>query len=246
MDNDEHDSSRIHFIGRIIGIAIVIGAVAASVYAFRLNFVRPRTDDAAIRANIVGIAPQVSGPIVELHVVDNQPVKQGDLLFAIDCRPYEARLARASRSSRSSTLGPRSPAAGPSPRCQDDLAQQIDLGQVDDFITPTADHGLEHEEAEAGHLLQADGRGHGEFLPRYVHLHQRGAVMLERLRDHRANLLWRARAQPQESSRLGHLGEVRIAQVRAKIEDAGRLHLQLDEGVVPEDDYLHGKLKLLE
>ena len=50
MDNDEHDSSRIHFIGRTIGIAIVIGAVAASVYAFRLNFVRPRTDDAAIRA----------------------------------------------------------------------------------------------------------------------------------------------------------------------------------------------------
>ena len=49
MDNDEHDSSRIHFIGRTIGIAIVIGAVAASVYAFRLNFVRPRTDDAAIR-----------------------------------------------------------------------------------------------------------------------------------------------------------------------------------------------------
>src|SRR4029077_4484503 len=95
MDNDEHDSSRIHFIGRIIGIAIVLGAVAASVYAFRLNFVRPRTDDAAIRANIVGIAPQVSGPIVDLRVTDNQFVKQGDLLFAIDCRPYQARLDRA-------------------------------------------------------------------------------------------------------------------------------------------------------
>jgi len=95
MDNDERDSSRIHLIGRIIGIAIVIGAVAASVYAFRLNFVRPRTDDAAIRANIVGIAPQVSGPIVDLRVTDNQFVKQGDLLFAIDCRPYQARLDRA-------------------------------------------------------------------------------------------------------------------------------------------------------
>src|SRR5246127_3970065 len=94
MDN-ERDYSRLHIIGRTIGIAIVIGAVAASVYAFRLNFVRPRTDDAAIRANIVGIAPQVSGPIVDLRVADNQFVKQGDLLFAIDCRPYEARLDRA-------------------------------------------------------------------------------------------------------------------------------------------------------
>ena len=95
MDNDEHDSSRLHIIGRIIGVAIVIGAVAASIYAIRVNFVSPRTDDAAVRANIVGIAPQVSGPIVDLRVADNQLVKQGDLLFTIDCRPYEARLDRA-------------------------------------------------------------------------------------------------------------------------------------------------------
>src|SRR5262247_3709516 len=94
MDN-ERDSSRLHIIGRIIGGAIVIGAVAATIYAFRVNFVRPRTDDAAVRANVVGIAPHVSGPIVDLRVADNQHVQQGDLLFAIDCRPYEARLARA-------------------------------------------------------------------------------------------------------------------------------------------------------
>jgi len=95
MDNEDRGSSRLHFIGRIIGVAIVIGAVAAGIYAIRLNFVHPRTDDAAVRANIVGIAPQVSGPIVDLRVADNQLVKQGDLLFSLDCRPYEARLARA-------------------------------------------------------------------------------------------------------------------------------------------------------
>jgi membrane fusion protein, multidrug efflux system len=94
MDN-ERDYSRLHIIGRAIGVAIVIGAVAASIYAIRVNFVNPRTDDAAVRANVVGIAPHVSGPIVDLRVADNQFVKQGDLLFAIDCRPYEARLDRA-------------------------------------------------------------------------------------------------------------------------------------------------------
>ena len=94
MDN-ERDYSRLHIIGRTIGVAIVIGAVATSIYAIRLNFENPRTDDAAVRANVVGIAPHVSGPIVDLRVADNQFVKQGDLLFAIDCRPYEARLARA-------------------------------------------------------------------------------------------------------------------------------------------------------
>jgi membrane fusion protein, multidrug efflux system len=82
-------------IGRAIGALIVVCAVVAGVYAYRLNYVNPRTDDAAVRANVVGIAPQVSGPIVDLRVVDNQHVKHGDLLFALDCRPYEARLARA-------------------------------------------------------------------------------------------------------------------------------------------------------
>jgi multidrug efflux system membrane fusion protein len=95
MDNSERDSLSLHIIGRTIGALIVIGAVATSIYAYRLSFVNPRTDDAAVRANVVGIAPHVSGPIVDLRVADNQYVKEGDLLFAIDCRPYEARLARA-------------------------------------------------------------------------------------------------------------------------------------------------------
>src|SRR6266404_5094100 len=73
----------------------LIARCLGGLYAYRVSFVEPRTDDAAVRANVVGIAPQVSGPIVDLRVVDNQRVKQGDLLFALDCRPYEARLARA-------------------------------------------------------------------------------------------------------------------------------------------------------
>jgi membrane fusion protein, multidrug efflux system len=95
MDDVERARSARRIVGPAIGAVIVVGAVVASVYAYRLNFVNPRTDDAAVRANVIGIAPQVGGPIVELHVVDNQPVKRGDLLFALDCRPYEARLARA-------------------------------------------------------------------------------------------------------------------------------------------------------
>jgi membrane fusion protein, multidrug efflux system len=95
VDASERARAARRIISRGLGILIVVGAVVAGAWAYRLNFVNPRTDDAAVRANVVGIAPQVSGPIVDLRVVDNQAVKQGDLLFAIDCRPYEARLARA-------------------------------------------------------------------------------------------------------------------------------------------------------
>lgn len=95
MIDEATSASGRRLLGRVLGALIVIGAVAASVVVWRLTLVYPRTDDAAVRANIVGIAPHVSGPIVELPVVDNQAVKQGDPLFVIDARPYQARLERA-------------------------------------------------------------------------------------------------------------------------------------------------------
>src|SRR5499433_2793305 len=91
----ERSATGLRLAGRVLGVLIVAGAVVTSAVVWHLSDVHPRTDDAAVRANIVGIAPHVSGPIVELRVVDNQRVRAGDLLFAIDARPYEARLARA-------------------------------------------------------------------------------------------------------------------------------------------------------
>ena len=75
-----------------MGAAIVVGAVVATLWVWGLTYRHPRTDDAAVRANVVGIASAVSGPIVDLRVVDNQPVHEGDLLFLIDERPYVARV----------------------------------------------------------------------------------------------------------------------------------------------------------
>ncbi|MGA2225642.1 MAG: HlyD family efflux transporter periplasmic adaptor subunit [Syntrophobacteraceae bacterium] len=82
-------------IGRLLGAGIV-GAAAIAVIVAALQWeIRPQTDDATVRANFVGIAPQVSGHIVELHVRDNQQVQEDDLLFLIDPRPYEVALERA-------------------------------------------------------------------------------------------------------------------------------------------------------
>ncbi|MEE3327945.1 MAG: biotin/lipoyl-binding protein [Myxococcota bacterium] len=82
-------------LGRIVGFAIVLGAVALSVWVYHDLSVRPRTDDAYVRANTVGIAPHVSGPIVELSIVDNQPVSEGQVLFVVDPRPYQAAVEKA-------------------------------------------------------------------------------------------------------------------------------------------------------
>ncbi|WP_026603977.1 efflux RND transporter periplasmic adaptor subunit [Methylomonas sp. 11b] len=100
MENSQNHSQGLSLknrmlLGRVIGIAIVLGAVATGSLVWHINYQNPRTNDAMVRANIVGIAPEVSGRIVELHVEDNQYVKQGDLLYVIDPRPYQARLDKA-------------------------------------------------------------------------------------------------------------------------------------------------------
>src|SRR5262245_13536165 len=88
------DPLGLKLLGRLLGLAIVLGAAWMGYYVTRLNFRFPRTDDAMVRANIVGIAPHVSGALVQLNVVDNQEVNEGDLLCVIDPRLYEAELAR--------------------------------------------------------------------------------------------------------------------------------------------------------
>jgi len=81
-------------VGWILSVAIVIGAlVLGLVVIYHANYY-PRTDDSEIVANFIGIAPQVEGPILRLNVHDNQFVKQGDLLFEIDDRPYRYALER--------------------------------------------------------------------------------------------------------------------------------------------------------
>jgi multidrug efflux system membrane fusion protein len=70
--------------------SLVLGAVTL----YRANHY-PRTDDAAVFANFIGIAPQVDGPVIRLNVQDNQFVKKGELLYEIDERPYQYALERA-------------------------------------------------------------------------------------------------------------------------------------------------------
>jgi multidrug resistance efflux pump len=56
----------------------------------------PWTRDSQVRANIVGIAPRVSGPIIHVAVRDNQQIKTGELLFEIDPADFTAQLDVAS------------------------------------------------------------------------------------------------------------------------------------------------------
>lgn len=84
---------------RWIGILISLAAYAAAILTAREVYrnirLNPRTEDAQVRANMIGVSPQVGGAITVIHVKDNQRVKRGDLLLELDSRPYEAEAEKA-------------------------------------------------------------------------------------------------------------------------------------------------------
>jgi len=75
--------------------AVVLIAVALVLLKYWDYVVNPWTRDGQVWANVIQIAPRVSGPIVDLPIKDNQFVKAGDVLFQIDPRTYQAALEQA-------------------------------------------------------------------------------------------------------------------------------------------------------
>jgi multidrug resistance efflux pump len=72
-----------------------LAAVVLIAFKYWDYFANPWTRDGQVRASVVQITPRVSAPIVELPILDNQPVKAGDLLFRLDPRTFEAALEKA-------------------------------------------------------------------------------------------------------------------------------------------------------
>jgi RND family efflux transporter MFP subunit len=67
---------------------LALAAVLAWVY-WSQYLLNPWTRDGQAQAYVVGIAARVSGPMIDVPVQDNQYVKEGDLLFAIDPTDYQ-------------------------------------------------------------------------------------------------------------------------------------------------------------
>ena len=94
---------------RLTLIAIAI-AVVLFLYFVIADRTTPFSGDARVQAFVLRVAPEVTGQVADVRVVDNSIVDQGDLLFQIDPVPFrlaveqaEARLASAGQSVGAST-----------------------------------------------------------------------------------------------------------------------------------------------
>lgn len=79
----------------IITAILLLAALLFGRYLWNDNMASPWTRDGRIKADIIHIAPDVSGVVTNVAVHDNQFVRKGELLFSIDKNRYAQALAQA-------------------------------------------------------------------------------------------------------------------------------------------------------
>ena len=75
----------------VLGVLLIIAILIA--YYVLADRYTPFTTDGYVQAYVIQVAPRIEGQVVRVHVLENQPVRKGDLLFEIDPRPFEHRVA---------------------------------------------------------------------------------------------------------------------------------------------------------
>jgi RND family efflux transporter MFP subunit len=83
----------------LVRIAVTLGMVAlalvvgSALWDYYMN--APWTRDGRVRADVVAVAPDVSGLVTEILVNDNQEVKRGDVLFRVDPERFQIAVRQA-------------------------------------------------------------------------------------------------------------------------------------------------------
>lgn len=95
MTNNEHQditSSRNLRLRRrlFMVVPIVVALIAGYLFVFGGRYIS--TDNAYVKADVVNVSAELSGNIVAVEVVENQPVERGDVLLRLDNAAYLAEL----------------------------------------------------------------------------------------------------------------------------------------------------------
>ena len=80
---------------RNLAIALALLALLGGIAFYHYAGLTRSTENAYINADVVNVAAQVSGRVIDVHVADNQHVRKGDPLFDIDPEPFAIALSRA-------------------------------------------------------------------------------------------------------------------------------------------------------
>ncbi|MBB3104097.1 HlyD family secretion protein [Azomonas macrocytogenes] len=128
---------------KVISVLFTLLVFSAAAIIVRMLWVHymdsPWTRDGRVRADVVNIAPDVSGLVVEMLVRDNQQVKKGDLLMRVDPDHYHlaVKQAEAEVAQQKSVMVMR----------EDDARRRLDMDEL--VVSREARENSRHAVAEA-------------------------------------------------------------------------------------------------
>jgi RND family efflux transporter MFP subunit len=79
----------------VVTLVVIVFAGLAGWWLWNFYTLSPWTRDARVQVNVVEVAPDVSGIITSIDVVDNQKVAKGDILFVIDHQRFTLAVQQA-------------------------------------------------------------------------------------------------------------------------------------------------------
>jgi multidrug resistance efflux pump len=88
------DASRTvrHLLRKLATVALAAIAVLVALVTWDQYNAGPWTRDGRVRVQVASVAPEISGKITELRIVDNQFVHKGDVLYVIDPFDFDVAL----------------------------------------------------------------------------------------------------------------------------------------------------------
>ncbi|WP_245330294.1 HlyD family secretion protein [Bradyrhizobium sp. AS23.2] len=81
-----------HAVRTLATVAIAVLAASAALVIWDQYNAGPWTRDGRVRVQVASVAPEISGKIKDLRIVDNQFVRKGDVLYVIDPFDFEVAL----------------------------------------------------------------------------------------------------------------------------------------------------------
>ena len=219
---------------------VILGAVAVAVLLGIAGYMlltagRESTDDAQVEADVVPIAARVGGQVRKVHVLENQPIKKGELLIELDDADFLAKVKQAeaeldTASAQAEAADSQAQVAAASARGGFSSARASMSGSTVGVSTA----GAQVAAAKAG-LARAEADAHkaGIDLKRMQELRQQNVIAQSALDDAQARdaeaqaALQQARANLEVAQDTRKAAESRVGEARGRLDQSGEVGPQI-------------------
>jgi multidrug resistance efflux pump len=229
-----HAGRRIRLLPFVVTLPTVAIAGLLGWAAWNNYMGAPWTRDATVRAYIVTMAPEVTGRIVELPVVDNRYVRKGDLLMAIDPTNFTIAVSQAQAAVQQARASAQNIDAQIAVQQAQISASQAQLDQAQAALV------FAQQQATRFQTLAQDGWGTVQNAQQFTsQLHQQGAAV----ETARANLNL-AQRQVESLKAQQMSAEANVTQAKAQLRQA-QVNLERTRIVSAVDGYVTNLLAQL-